>query len=62
VGFRDTGSIRRQFETDGFLSQDSGHLIVAVGEKAIGSVSWHAVHHAPPPWSRCWEHRDWLTA
>jgi RimJ/RimL family protein N-acetyltransferase len=53
-GFSDVGSVRRRFETDGFLGQDDGRLIVEAGGEAIGMVTWHAVHHGPPPWSRCW--------
>ena len=53
-GFRDVSSVRRRFETDGFLGQDDGRLIVEAGGEAIGVVTWHAVHHGPPPWSRCW--------
>ena len=53
-GFRDVGGLRRQFETDGFLGEERGQLIVDVGGTAIGVVSWHSVHNGPPPWSRCW--------
>jgi RimJ/RimL family protein N-acetyltransferase len=53
-GFRDAGSVRRQFEANGFLGDDGGHLIVQLGQEPIGTVSWHAVHHGPGPWSRCW--------
>ena len=53
-GFSDVGSVRRRFETDGFLGQDDGRLIVEAGGQPIGIVTWHAVHHGPPPWSRCW--------
>ena len=53
-GFRDVSSVRRRFETDGFLGQDDGLLIIEAGGEAIGVVTWHAVHHGPPPWSRGW--------
>jgi len=53
-GFRDAGSVRRQFEADGFLGDDRGKLIVQLGQEPIGTVSWHAVHNGPGPWSRCW--------
>jgi GNAT superfamily N-acetyltransferase len=53
-GFHDVGSVRRRFETDGFLGQDDGLLIVEAGGEAIGLVTWHAVHHGQPPWSRGW--------
>lgn len=53
-GFHDVGGVRRRFETDGFLGQDDGQSIVEAGGEAIGLVTWHAVHHGQPPWSRCW--------
>jgi RimJ/RimL family protein N-acetyltransferase len=55
TGFRDAGAVQRRLETDGFLAEESGQLAVVVGEaEIIGFVSWHAVHHGRPPWSRCW--------
>lgn len=53
-GFHNAAEVRRRFESDGFLADDRGTLVVQVGSDAIGVVSWHAVHHGPPPWSRCW--------
>jgi RimJ/RimL family protein N-acetyltransferase len=53
-GFGDAGSVRRRFEADGFLGDDHGQLIVQSGDEAIGIVSWHAVHHGPGAWNRCW--------
>ena len=54
-GFGNASSVRRQFETDGFLGQDGGRLIAEVDGQPTGSVSWRAVHHGLPPWSRCWD-------
>jgi len=53
-GFRDAGNVRRQFEADGFLSDERGKLMVQLGQEPIGTVSWHAVHYGAVPWSRCW--------
>ena len=57
-GFRTEAEVRRQLLEDGYLADDRGKLIVELagegGATPIGSVSWHAVHHGPPPASRCW--------
>ncbi|GAC1317324.1 MAG: hypothetical protein NVSMB2_10920 [Chloroflexota bacterium] len=46
--------MRKRFDDDGFLGDDRGTLMVVLDGKVVGDVSWHAVHHGPPPWSRCW--------
>lgn len=53
-GFRDAGEVRRRFDADGFLGDDRSQLAIVVGDEFIGTVGWHAVHHGPRPWSRCW--------
>jgi [ribosomal protein S5]-alanine N-acetyltransferase len=39
-GFRDPHRQRRRFETDGWLGDEDGKLIVETGEEAAGFVSW----------------------
>jgi hypothetical protein len=43
-GFGHAGSVRRQFETDGFLGQDGGRLIAEVG------CQWPSWRHHWWPW------------
>ena len=38
-GFGNAGSVRRQFETDGFLGQDGGRLIAEVDGQPIGGIN-----------------------
>ena len=47
------GSARRRFEADGFLSHDHGRLtVVDRSGEAVGTVSYIAVFHGPPPSNR----------
>jgi RimJ/RimL family protein N-acetyltransferase len=39
-GFRDAGRQRRRFETDGWLGDEDGKLIVTVGDEVAGLVGW----------------------
>lgn len=46
---------RRRFAEDGYLGPDDGQLLVELPDgPVVGNVGWHAVHHGPPPASRCW--------
>jgi RimJ/RimL family protein N-acetyltransferase len=52
-GFEGAGSVRRRFEADGYLNHDHGRLIVVdkTGE-TVGTVSYIAIFHGPPPANR----------
>lgn len=44
-GFRDAGRDRRRFESDGWLGEEDGRLIVAVGDQTAGFLSWGPTGH-----------------
>jgi RimJ/RimL family protein N-acetyltransferase len=47
------GDVRRRFELDGYLSHDHGRLVVVdVSGETVGTVSYIAVFHGPPPSNR----------
>jgi RimJ/RimL family protein N-acetyltransferase len=47
------GAVRRRFELDGYLSHEHGRLIVVDGSgAAVGTLSYVAVFHGPPPSNR----------
>jgi ribosomal-protein-alanine N-acetyltransferase len=58
-GFRDAGKKRRRFQSDGWLGDEDGKLIVSVGGEVVGFVGWtpcgqtpargHAESSAPLP-------------
>jgi RimJ/RimL family protein N-acetyltransferase len=53
-GFRDPGSLRRQFAERGFISAEGGRLAIAAGDdgRFVGEVQWHQVLQGPA--SPCW--------
>jgi RimJ/RimL family protein N-acetyltransferase len=53
-GFRPAGGTGRRFAEDGWLSQDSGMLMVTLGGEVIGDVGRHAEHYGPPGAGRCY--------
>jgi RimJ/RimL family protein N-acetyltransferase len=59
-GFAPPGALRRRHDDDGLLGEDRGNLIVEADGAAIGEVSYHAVHHGPPPASRAYNIGIWL--
>lgn len=51
-GYRGLASLRRDFGENGFLSEDSGRLAVALADQQgpgefLGEVSWHKVRTGP---------------
>ena len=44
-GFRDAARQRRRFQTDGWLGEEDGKLIVAVDGQAAGFVGWSTCGH-----------------
>ena len=40
-GFRDAGRERRRFESDGWLGDEDGRLIVSAGDEVAGFVGWN---------------------
>ena len=47
------GDARRRFEADGYLNHDHGRLVVAdKSGEPVGSVSFIAIFHGPPPSNR----------
>jgi RimJ/RimL family protein N-acetyltransferase len=60
-GFARPGALRRRHDEDGLLGSDRGDLLVELGDGTpIGDVSYHAVHHGPPPASRAFNIGIWL--
>jgi RimJ/RimL family protein N-acetyltransferase len=60
-GFAPPGALRRRHDQDGLLGSDRGDLLVELGDGTpIGDVSYHAVHHGPPPASRAFNIGIWL--
>ena len=55
AGYRGSEDLRQRLGRDGFLGPEDGALMVMAEDGSpAGSVSWHAVHHGPPPASKCW--------
>lgn len=52
-GFVSPVKIRQRFESDGFLGEEHGRLVVEADQQSVGFVSWLKVFHGPPP-SRSW--------
>ena len=44
-GFRDASRQRRRFESDGWLGDEDGKLIVSVGGEVVGFVGWTPCGH-----------------
>ena len=44
-GFRDTGRQHRRLQADGWLGEEDGKLIVAVGDQVVGFVGWSPAGH-----------------
>jgi RimJ/RimL family protein N-acetyltransferase len=44
-GFRDAGRQRRRFQSDGWLGDEDGRLIVSVGGDIVGFVDWTPCGH-----------------
>ena len=55
-GLRTMVSLQRRQAEDGHVGDDGGTLMVAdaADGTVYGDVGWYAVHHGPPPQSRCW--------
>ncbi|MFI5615019.1 GNAT family N-acetyltransferase [Amycolatopsis sp. NPDC051903] len=59
TGFRDPQAVRRRFDTDSYLGEDNGRLIVDVavetepGKESAGLVSYRKRHHGAQGF--CWE-------
>jgi RimJ/RimL family protein N-acetyltransferase len=53
-GFRNAGTVRRQWAEGGFLSEGAGSLAVAAvdDDRFVGEVQWHQVLQGPA--SPCW--------
>ena len=56
-GFTPPGTLRRRHDDDGLLGSN---LVVEADGAPIGEVSYHAVHHGPPPASRAFNIGIWL--
>jgi RimJ/RimL family protein N-acetyltransferase len=59
-GFTPPGTLRRRHDDDGLLGSDRGNLVVEADGAPIGEVSYHSVHHGPPPASRAFNIGIWL--
>jgi RimJ/RimL family protein N-acetyltransferase len=46
-GFRDAGRQRRRFQSDGWLGDEDGKLVVSVSDEAAGFVGWTPSGHGP---------------
>ena len=44
-GFRDAGRQRRRFQSDGWLGEEDGKLVVSVGGEVVGFVGWTPCGH-----------------
>jgi RimJ/RimL family protein N-acetyltransferase len=44
-GFRDAGRQRRRFQSDGWLGDEDGKLVVSVGAETAGFVGWTPTGH-----------------
>jgi RimJ/RimL family protein N-acetyltransferase len=44
-GFRDAGRQRRRFDSDGWLGDEDGKLVVSAGEEVAGFVGWTTTGH-----------------
>jgi RimJ/RimL family protein N-acetyltransferase len=60
-GFTPPGTLRRRHDADGLLGADRGNLIVEAGGTPVGEVSYHSVHHGPPPASQAFNIGIWLS-
>jgi RimJ/RimL family protein N-acetyltransferase len=52
-GFQEAGAARRQFDEDGFLGADRGHLIVDDNGAVAGAAAWRRHTYGLPQWW-CW--------
>lgn len=51
-GFQPTNGLERWYAASGCLSEDTGMLVVVVGDEVLGRVSWHTVEYGPGSSSR----------